>query len=85
MTVCWISAADYRQHWHNRGALRFRRDLICDCGNRDDEDIDDPNSPAPLCSDECGRRMEIVRIRQLPSQRPPRSCVGMGKDMWDDE
>ena len=39
--------------------LAGRRLLICDCGNRDEDDLP-PGSPLPICSSGCGRRMRLA-------------------------
>lgn len=40
----------------------MRRQLICDCGNRDDEDVESLTQTLPLCSAECGRTMRLVAL-----------------------
>lgn len=37
----------------------IRRNLVCDCGNLDDEDVLSLDTPFPPCSAECGRTMRL--------------------------
>lgn len=40
----------------------IRRNLVCQCGNRDDEDVPSLDTALPLCSAECGRTMHVESI-----------------------
>jgi len=44
----------------------MRIDLICDCGNRDDMDVEDGETTHwPPCSAECGRTMRRATLADL--------------------
>jgi hypothetical protein len=57
----------------------IRRKLICDCGNRDDEDVPTLEAPLPICSDDCGRRMKIESIESTTGW----DCTSCGDHLDD--
>jgi hypothetical protein len=42
-----------------------RRRLICECGNKDDEDVETVEAPFPPCSAECGKTMALDPVQAV--------------------
>jgi hypothetical protein len=61
----WIDRR--RVKWTFKGdEKRYRRSLLCpNCGNKDDDDVADPNGPVPSCSNECGYAMQVQSVEEL--------------------
>jgi hypothetical protein len=42
-----------------------RRRLICECGNKDDEDVATSDAPFPICSADCGKTMTLAPVQAV--------------------